>query len=631
VSLADRIGARDREIFVGRRNEQDALDRFLRPGSPHHVLFVTGPGGVGKSALLRRLVQRARQDGYEVVTADARQLAPDSAALDAALAPALRSERPLVVLDTYEALEALDSPLREEVLPALPERGRVVIASRNPPDPAWLASAWGSSILRVPLAPFSDEDARACLAARGVDEQVVVERILPWAAGLPLALALAATVVAGADADLVPGSLDGELLDHLTGAELDGADRDVLSVAALTNAVDADLIGAVLPGVDGAAAEHWLRGLTFSERLGSRVTLHAQVRRLLTAEVQRTEPAVERRLRLRIIDALADAAMARDPALVADMRDLLSAAEDQGATSSEAALTLRVEQPHGTEGPAIRALLDGRDPAYVDWVVHWVEHAPEQVLLIRDGKDVAAVALWATPARRPAFADPVVDSWVARVRALDDGANALFSLTTEVLASPERLPEIVALGNATLISRSRLPNLRWWLLGQTPGLPGDPAAFGAGRETALDHRFGSELLRGFAIDYGPDGVIGALRARAHAELGPAAGDHGRADPADVRDAFRVLHQPVALAAHPLAVGRGVEERAASVRTRLVDAVDRAFGDSEAEQVQRSVLELGYLDPLGGHARAMHTLHLSRTTYFRRLREATARVAAYLQL
>jgi hypothetical protein len=98
----------------------------------------------------------------------------------------------------------------------------------------------------------------------------------------------------------------------------------------------------------------------------------------------------------------------------------------------------------------------------------------------------------------------------------------------------------------------------------------------------------------------------------------------------VRDAFRVLHQPVALAAHPLATGDTVAERAESVRALLVAAVDAAFGDSEAERVQRAVLELGYLDPQGGHARAMHALHLSRTTYFRRLREATARVAAYLQ-
>jgi hypothetical protein len=629
VSLADRIGARDREIFVGRQGEQGALDRFLRPDSPHHVAFVTGPAGVGKSTLLRRLGRRAEQEGYAVVHVDARQLAPDSAALDAALAPALGSDRPLVVLDTFEALQALDSQLREEILPTLSECARVAIASRNPPDPAWLASAWGSSILRIPLTPFSDGDARACLVARGVHEPAVVDRILRWAAGLPLALALAATVVVGTDDDLEPGSLDGELLDHLTGAELDGADRDVLSVAALASAVDADLIAAVLPGVDGAAADRWLRSLTFSERLGSRVTLHAHVRRLLTAELQRTEPAVERRLRLRIIDALAEAAIDRDPLLVADMRDLLNAAEDQGATASEAALTLRVEQPHGTEGPALRALLDGRDPAYVDWIVHWVEHAPEHVLLIRDDNHLAAVALWATPATRPAFADPVVDAWMARVRTPDD-ENALFALTTEIFAPPDRLPEIVALGNAALISRSRLPNLRWWLLGQTSGLPGDPAAFGARREPSLDHRFGREELRGFAQDYGPTGVIGALRARAHAELGPAPAGRPTTDVADVRDALRVLHQPMALAASPLATGDTVHARAESVRSLLAEAVGAAFGDSEAERSQRAVLELGYLDPLGSHARAMHALHLSRTTYFRRLREATARVAAYLQ-
>jgi hypothetical protein len=42
-----------------------------------------------------------------------------------------------------------------------------------------------------------------------------------------------------------------------------------------------------------------------------------------------------------------------------------------------------------------------------------------------------------------------------------------------------------------------------------------------------------------------------------------------------------------------------------------------------------MIERAYFDPSGGHRRAMTEEHLARSTYFRRLSEATARVSAGL--
>ena len=82
----------------------------------------------------------------------------------------------------------------------------------------------------------------------------------------------------------------------------------------------------------------------------------------------------------------------------------------------------------------------------------------------------------------------------------------------------------------------------------------------------------------------------------------------------MRDALRNLHLP-----GPLAVPR----------ERLEEAAERAFGDTPDEQLLRQVLLRGYFDPASSHEAAARELHLSRAAYFRRLRSASERVAAFL--
>jgi hypothetical protein len=104
--------------------------------------------------------------------------------------------------------------------------------------------------------------------------------------------------------------------------------------------------------------------------------------------------------------------------------------------------------------------------------------------------------------------------------------------------------------------------------------------------------------------------------------------HERAADA-VRDALRSFHDPVALAASPLGRGMKSEERAESVRELLREAVDSTFGDSPDQRLLRAAVQRGYLDPAGGHSRAMLELNVSRTTYFRRLADGSERVARYV--
>jgi hypothetical protein len=71
------------------------------------------------------------------------------------------------------------------------------------------------------------------------------------------------------------------------------------------------------------------------------------------------------------------------------------------------------------------------------------------------------------------------------------------------------------------------------------------------------------------------------------------------------------------------------ERAESVRALVRGAVQQAFGDTPDQRLLRRVLERGYLDPAPNHELAADELHLSRSTYFRRLRQASDQLARWL--
>jgi hypothetical protein len=88
-------------------------------------------------------------------------------------------------------------------------------------------------------------------------------------------------------------------------------------------------------------------------------------------------------------------------------------------------------------------------------------------------------------------------------------------------------------------------------------------------------------------------------------------------PEAVRDALRSLHLPHVVTPE--------------LRARLQDAAEHAFGETPDEQLLRSVLLRGYFEPATSHERAARELHLSRAAYFRRLRSASERVAAWLAM
>src|SRR3954465_6450882 len=106
---------------------------------------------------------------------------------------------------------------------------------------------------------------------------------------------------------------------------------------------------------------------------------------------------------------------------------------------------------------------------------------------------------------------------------------------------------------------------------------------------------------------------------------------GQTDAGVVRSALRNYDRPSVLASSPLAAGATSLQRATSVRALLDQAVECAFGTTPDECLQRDAVLRGSLDPTVTHEGAAHALHMSRASYFRRLRQAVGRVTEWVIL
>jgi hypothetical protein len=176
---------------VGRREELRQLTALLDDRGPRAVL-ISGPGGVGKSALCSAFVARARSRAA-VHYVDARGIDPTPAALLAAieLDRIIRARRRnVIVVDTYETLAVLDDWVRDELLAKLPAHVRLVLSGREPPDASWRVRALADRSIRLmALSNLPAADCRELLRRRGL-APAHHAAILDFTRGHPLALCL---------------------------------------------------------------------------------------------------------------------------------------------------------------------------------------------------------------------------------------------------------------------------------------------------------------------------------------------------------------------------------------------------------------------------------------------------------
>ena len=643
VTLATRLAERDHARFVGREAELDLLERCLTDDQPAAVVFVHGPGGIGKSTLLREFERRAAAAGWDTFSVEGRELSPAPDALEATLEAARASSQPLILIDTYELMTGLDGYLRNTLLPSLPGSAVIVFGSRVAPEPAWLTGIWEGVATEVRLQTLSDSDAAGLLAAHGIDDDRV-RGIAAWAQGYPLALALAADT-ASSDPDWVPepGAEPPEVLRllvrRLADPELRGMRLSALAVAAIARVTTVDMLRAVLPDSDADAAYERLSSLTFTEPLGDGLALHDLVRKALRADFRRRDPDRERELRRRIVDYLYERARDGNPLLTIDMAHLVDNATIKWGFGWEGSVDYRIDdvQPGDADRIAHHALTYRFD----EWwqlTRPFFERSPERVAIARDRTDQLCgymVCMSVQTAPDFAWEDPLVGPWLEHARGdARLGDSVLWHDSVDL--TRERGARVQAMLGIAGILRSGVSNPRFAYMPINPEIPGAldfARALGAQHLAGLDLEVGHIRIECHRIDYGPGGLIAAQREVVYSELGlptPRAEDQRReVDVESVRVALRNFRIPHELARSPLANGARPEERAESVRTLLREAAEHAFGDSENERLLKRVLVHGYIEPVSSHEQAALDLSLSRAAYFRRLRVAAERLADYV--
>lgn len=638
-TLGSRVAARDARRFVGRVTELAALESLLGDDPSASVVLVHGPGGIGKSTLLRELERRAGARGRETFRIDGRELEPVPDALEDAIGGARSAARPLVLIDGYDAMYALGHYLRAAVLPTLSADAVVVIAARREPEAAWFRDGWEHVAIELGLGPLVAAEAEALLDLHGVADAERAAEIVRWAAGSPLALALAADAVR-AGRRFVPDAehddaVVGGLVRSLLAAEVDPGQRSVLGVAAIARVTTVELLAAVLPERDAAADFATLARRTFTESRGDGVTLHELTGRAALADLRRRDPEHERELRRRIADALYERALAGRLSLTIDLAHLVRDPAIRWGYGWDGSERYRVDGVRDGDAAAVEAKLGevGRG-GWWGGTDRWFAEAPERICVVRDGDEqVSGYATAMTPANAPAFArhDHVVGRWLEHAR--ETGSPSVVWRDAIDFTGDGDAPVQAMLGLSGIL-RSGLENPRYAYLPVEVRLPAARAfvrALGAEHLPELDAGGPDSPVQCFRLDYGPGGLLGAQRDVVYRELGleGPAGSRPRVTAETVRAALRELQVPHRLAASPLAEGGETAERAAFVHALLVRAVEEAFGTSEDERLLRAVLVSGYLEPVGSHELAAEQLHVSRSAYFRRLRVATERLAEHL--
>ncbi|WP_370155482.1 ATP-binding protein [Streptacidiphilus sp. EB129] len=293
--------------FIGREEQLDRFGQALAgdPQAPF-AFYVFGPGGIGKSTLLRRLADHARAAGRPPVELDGRFVSRDPAEFERETARFLDVPGTVLMVDSFEHCQWLEGWLWHQFLPRAADGALVVLAGRLGPQPQWAADpAWAGLLHVTELEPFSDEQARSMLAAAQIRPELR-DRVLRFAGGNPLALSLAAA--AGSEGcsteEIWAPSADvlRTLLVGLIGEVPTAAHRRALEVAAQAYSTSEELLSAVLPEQDAHQLFSWLRDLPFMESTHQGLHPHDAARETLAADLRWRAPNAFVTMRRRLAD-----------------------------------------------------------------------------------------------------------------------------------------------------------------------------------------------------------------------------------------------------------------------------------------------------------------------------------------
>lgn len=689
--LSDRLAAARRERFVGREGELALFRSALEATEPPFaVLHIHGPGGVGKTTLLRQFERVATEHGRLTVRLDARNIEPSPPGFLQSLHQALceatgRRGDPsppaahfpdwpanaVLILDTYERLTPLDTWLRETFLPQLPTRSLVVIAGRNPPASAWRTeSDWAGLARIVSLRNLHPDESRAYLTARGVvgDRQASA---LAFTHGHPLALSLVADVL---NQSAEPAAFDAHhavdvvhvLLERFIQDVPSTQHRRAMEVCALAWATTEALLADALDIEDAREPFEWLRQLSFIEQGQHGLFPHDLAREALEADLRWRNPDVFRQLRQRITNYLR-ARMTRVSGLEQQrtLLDWLYAGRDSpfvGPFFDWTAMDFAYARPAAPDDAAaiVKMVRTHEGEASAQIAQHWLRRQPGGFLIFRNAEGervgfVANIALHeATPEDLAADpAAPAALDFVRRHGPIREDEEIFFLRFWMGRDTHQAITFAINLTCVnTIILWMTRPRLAWSFIAManpefwTPhftevNIPRSPEA---------DFEVGGRRYGVFAHDWRIEPMSTWLTGQPVVPMTFSQPEQaGRTPPVlvlsqsefdeAVRQALRNYTRPDALAGNPLLRSRVVLEAAereatgaratpSTLQALLREAAATLTGNPKDMKLHRAVWHT-YFEPAPTQERAAELLDLPFNTYRYHLARGVERIVAWL--
>jgi hypothetical protein len=659
---AQRPTEEPRRTIVGRHRELAELERYLA-GSESSVLYVRGPLGIGKTALLSAFATRCEQLGCPAFWIDARTSAPTEQTVVSALTDSRTSRHPLdnllgtvqrlacrrwvLLVDNFDAWQDAAQP-GEGPFVRLMSECRIIVAARSPPNRQWWEMATRSA-RPLTLGVLSPDDAGELQSRLGVEPLHRAE-VARRAGGHPLCIVTLAAELRAPPLSVSP----------LVPTVLDFAEphrREVLDAAAIPARITEDVIASMAGAtVDVTCAYDFLTTICVPDPSGVGLRMPGVLRDALRARLRERSPSRLAALQARLVGHYT-ALLEQEKhtyAFYPIVDDFLDAFDDH---------------------PVVRRMAGGRADAVASTRRARPEEQPE---LLSSSQHLVAAKSKETFARR--LEDPGTITVVAEG---EDGLSGIIQYavmsaaacsTTEVRAdaqleaalgilrihaqlSPEDVV-VVCLAWATTdpngtwgpASRGLLRKLLDALLRTRavatvfvqPESPVPLPTLAFPGATPF-HVSGQIVLYRDLRGYVPGRLLGAL-IESDEERAPHVGGVLPRPAAirveDVRDALASIAQPEKLATSPLLALRVVSEEAGprASPTERIEALARVLRETlsslqggSRELKEREVLEAVFLAKSGKHEKIASELAMAYSTFRRYLARGVERAAEKLRL
>jgi hypothetical protein len=439
--LADRLNAVQEFYFVGREQELSLFHSIVKAEKlTSFILFVYGPGGIGKTTLLRRCEHFCSEEKINTLRLDGRSLDATPAAFIQALQLSLgilppaspldylarQPGRSVFFIDTYENLAPLDDWLRLEFLPQLTDNVLVVIAGRNAPSLAWrMDPSWQSMTVMLPLRNLNQVESRSYLEKRSIPE-AQREPVLEFTHGHPLALSLVADVFAQrGQLAFVPEDRPDvieALLEQFVQKVPGPAHRTALEACALVRSTTEATLAAMLKIEDVRELFDWLRGLSFIELRRAGLFPHDLARDALVADLRWRNPdwyaEMKRRARLYYTNRIPQTTGQEQQEV---LLDLVFLHRENSAVRPffewQSSGSTLVDRMNPSDTPILVDMVDrheGGESARI--AAHWFSRQPDEVLVLRDSKNAPTGFVTMVDIQRTTMDDDLQDPALPKIK-----------------------------------------------------------------------------------------------------------------------------------------------------------------------------------------------------------------------